>query len=212
MGSIMFSEEESSRLCLAMQKTIELESRAIYLAWDSVDKPALTRLYEILINCTGKVLLSGCGAAGIAAQKIAHTLSSVDQQAFFLEPAEALHGGLGVIRAGDILLLLSKGGASKEMLDMVAPAKRRRATVVVVTEAKASALADVADHVLHFSSGPEAGDEEILATSSVVAMLCLFDALCIQIARHNGFSLNEFGYIHPGGAVGAKLNSKEPTL
>ena len=153
-----------------------------------------------------KVILTGCGTSGTAAQKIEHTLSCVDCPALFLSPANALHGGMGVVQKDDILVLLSKGGHTEELNKMIAPCKERGALLIAVTENEESYMAKESDLVLKIKVEKEPDEYNVLATGSILATLAVFDAIAIAISRMKGFSQKGFLKIHPGGDVGKRLS------
>jgi len=130
-----------SKIFDSIKQVLHKESKAIMDAFESIDKAAIEKLVEIISQCKGKIILSGCGTSGAAARKIAHTFSCVERSAFFLEPADALHGGLGAVDSDDVVVLLSKGGASLEINSLIKPLKTKKAFIICVTENEESVLA-----------------------------------------------------------------------
>lgn len=185
--------------------TLRRESEVISALIDSVEEKQIEEVIRAFMECTGKIILSGCGTSGAAAQKIEHTLSCVGCPSFFLSPSNALHGGMGVIRENDIVLLLSKSGYTTEINSMIKPCRKRGALLVAVTENENSELAQTCDLLLKIKTGEEPDDHNILATGSIVATIAVFDAIAIAITRLRGFSEAEFLTIHPGGGVGKRL-------
>lgn len=152
------------------------------------------------------VATSGVGTSAAAARKIAHTLCCVERPAFFLSPADALHGGLGALGRGDIAILVSKGGRSSEINGLVAPLRSRAVFVIGVTEDAGSPLAQGCDLRLGAPVCREADPLGLLATASTAAVVALFDAVAIVLAdRQGGERKRRFARIHPGGAVGERL-------
>lgn len=189
----------------SVKNTLTLESEALLEVRDSYDEAALERVLEAIVNCPGKVVVAGCGTSGTAAKKIAHTLCCICCPAIQLVPSEAAHGGLGVIREGDIVILLSKGGHTQEINSLIAPAHEKKAMVVGVGENEASQLAQQSDCFLKVKISREPDDFDMLATSSTLSVIALFDAIAIAIVRTRGYTREQFAVIHPGGDVGERL-------
>jgi KpsF/GutQ family protein len=171
----------------------------------TVDRGAFERLVEVLAGCKGRVAIAGVGTSGAAAKKIAHSLCCIERPAFFLSPADAAHGGLGAVQPGDVAILLSKGGGSREVLNLVPPLRAKRAFVVGVTEREGSPLAQAADLLLRIRIEREADPFDMLATTSTMAVVAVFDAACIALMSVTGYTREQFAVIHPSGAVGERL-------
>ncbi len=193
----------------AVDGIVRKESQAILDVLDYLDKAAVERAAKAVSECRGKVILSGCGTSAAAGKKIAHTLSCVERPALFLEPSDAVHGGLGVVQSDDIVILLSKGGATAEINNLIAPCKTKKAFVIGVTENDDSILAKESDLFLKVKVTAEADSTGLLATSSIMGLIAVFDAIAICAAEMTGFSKEKFSVIHPGGAVGEKLLHKK---
>ncbi len=189
----------------AVLHTLQCESEIIAELEKTVSEEQIEKVIDVLMNCSGKVILTGCGTSGVAAQKIEHTLSCVDCPALFLSPSNALHGGMGVVQENDILILLSKGGHTKELDEMVKPCKERGAFLIAVTENNESYIARESDLVLNIRVDREPDEYNVLATGSIIGTLAVFDAIAIVISRLKGFSQEGFLKIHPGGDVGKRL-------
>ena len=189
----------------AVLHTLQCESEIIAELEKTVSEEQIEKVIDVLMNCSGKVILTGCGTSGVAAQKIEHTLSCVDCPALFLSPSNALHGGMGVVQETDILILLSKGGHTKELDEMVKPCKERGAFLIAVTENNESYIARESDLVLNIRVDREPDEYNVLATGSIIGTLAVFDAIAIVISRLKGFSQEGFLKIHPGGDVGKRL-------
>lgn len=188
--------------------TLTLESQALLELRDNYDENSLEQVLRAFINCTGKILIAGCGTSAMAARKIAHTLCCVGCPALFLTPSDAVHGGMGVASEGDIVVLLSKGGVTKEINDLIMPGKERGATIIGVCENENSQLAIESDIFFKVKISKEADDFNMLATSSTLSVISIFDAIAIAITRVRGFTKDEFAIIHPHGAVGERLLSE----
>lgn len=189
--------------------TLTRESQALLELRDSYDQETLEQVLRAFVNCKGKILVAGCGTSAMAARKIAHTLCCVCCPALFLTPSDAVHGGMGVAAEGDILVLLSKGGMTREINELIAPAKERGATIIGVCENEASQLAQESDIFFKVKTEKEADDFNMLATSSTLSVISIFDAIAIAITRVRGYSKEEFAVIHPHGAVGERLISEK---
>lgn len=172
---------------------------------ETVDRERLQLLMNKILDCKGKVFTTGCGTSGTAAIKIAHTLSCVECPALFMDPAEALHGGLGAVTTADIVILLSKGGHSEEMDLILKSCKEKGTFTVSVTENENSTLARESNLFLKVKAQKEPDDFNMLATGSTMAAIAVFDALTIAITRIRGYEKEAFLRNHPGGQVGKQL-------
>ncbi len=188
--------------------TLTMESEALLEIRDGIDWETLENVVDVLMNCTGKIILSGCGTSGEAAKKIAHTLCCIECPALFLSPSAALHGALGVTRKGDVVILFSKGGQTQEINNMLQSLHQKQVTIIGVTENSTSELAKESDIFLKVQVSREPDDFNMLATSSTLSVIALFDAAAIAITRVRGYTKEQFAVIHPGGAVGIKLTGK----
>src|ERR1700743_2426687 len=166
------------------------------------------RAVELVIRCgegRGRVVVTGMGKSGIIAQKIAATLSSTGSPALFLHPAEAVHGDLGVLMPGDLVIALSSSGETEEILRLLATLKRKGDALVSFTCNQASTLAQASDVALDCSVAREACGLNLAPTASTTAMLALGDALAIAVSLRKGFRPEDFAELHPGGKLGKKL-------
>jgi arabinose-5-phosphate isomerase len=166
------------------------------------------RAVELVLRCgesNGRVIVTGMGKSGIIAQKIAATLSSTGSPALFLHPAEAVHGDLGVLMPGDVVVALSASGETEEILRMLATLKRKGDALVSFTCNLASTLAQASDVALDCSVEREACGLNLAPTASTTAMLALGDALAIAVSLRKGFRVEDFAELHPGGKLGKKL-------
>ncbi len=183
----------------------DLAAREVSALAESVDPKAFARCVEVLAACRGRIVTMGCGTSAAAARKVAHTLSCVERPAFFLSPSDAPHGALGSVQPGDVVILFSKGGKTRELLDVVPSLEAKRVTIVTATESADSDLARRSDLVLKVKVGREADAFDMLATTSTLAVVALFDAVCVALMEHTGFTREQFAVIHPHGAVGERL-------
>src|ERR1700746_1453535 len=156
-------------------------------------------------DCNGRVVVTGMGKSGIIAQKIAATLSSTGSPALFLHPAEAVHGDLGVLMAGDVVVALSASGETEEILRLLATLKRKGDALVSFCCNLQSTLATASDVALDCSVEREACGLNLAPTASTTAMLALGDALAVAVRLRKGFKAEDFAELHPGGKLGKQL-------
>jgi arabinose-5-phosphate isomerase len=160
---------------------------------------------ELLLNCKGRVVVSGIGKSGHIARKIASTMASTGTPAYFVHPAEASHGDIGMIARNDVLIALSYSGESEELLAIVPLLKRKGASLIAVTGNANSSLAREADVHLDASVEKEACPLNLAPTASTTAALALGDALAVALLDAKGFGPEDFARSHPGGALGRRL-------
>ncbi|MDR1613402.1 MAG: SIS domain-containing protein [Planctomycetota bacterium] len=182
----------------------ELERLGTY-----IDQDVFAKVVEAVAGCAGRVATAGVGTSAAAARKIAHSLCCVERPAFFLSPGDAVHGGLGAVQPGDVAILVSKGGGTREITDMLPALRTKKAFVVGVTENPESQLARNSDLVVGIKVEKEADEFNLLATTSTTAVIAFFDAVAIALMTHTGYTRERFAVIHPGGAVGDRLLGKE---
>ena len=166
------------------------------------------RAVDMIVRCgeqNGRVVVTGMGKSGIIAQKIAATLSSTGSPALFLHPAEAVHGDLGVLMAGDVVIALSASGETEEILRLLATVKRKGDALVSFCCNLHSTLAAASDVALDCSVEREACGLNLAPTASTTAMLALGDALAVAVSLRKGFRAEDFAELHPGGKLGKQL-------
>jgi len=166
------------------------------------------RAVELILHCgqaNGRVVVTGMGKSGIVAQKIAATLSSTGSPALFLHPAEAVHGDLGVLMPGDVVVTLSASGETEEILRLLATLKRKGDALIAFCCNTRSTLAEAADVALDCSVEREACGLNLAPTASTTTMLALGDALAIAVSLRKGFRAEDFAELHPGGKLGKRL-------
>ena len=163
------------------------------------------RAVDLLFRCTARVVVTGMGKSGIVAQKIAATLNSTGKPSLFMHPAEALHGDLGMVAKGDVIIMLSSSGETEEMLKLLATIKRVGDALITFTCSMRSTLAQAADVALDCSVAQEACTLGLAPTASTTTMLALGDALAMTLAERRGFKEENFAELHPGGKLGKKL-------
>jgi KpsF/GutQ family protein len=181
------------------------EAAAIAALEHVVDSEAFRRCVAALADCRGRILTTGCGTSAAAAKKIAHSLCCIERPAAFLNPTDAVHGGLGLVQPGDVVIAISKGGGTRELLNLVPACKTKRAFLIAVTENPDSPLARAADLLLRVKVEREPDPFNMLATASTLAVIAVFDAVCVALMHLTGYTREQFAVIHPGGAVGERL-------
>ncbi|MGZ8267574.1 MAG: KpsF/GutQ family sugar-phosphate isomerase [Burkholderiales bacterium] len=183
---------------------LQIEAKAISDLIDRLDS-RFTEAVRVILERRGRVVVSGMGKSGHIARKIASTLASTGTPAFFLHPAEASHGDLGMVLRGDVFIALSNSGESAELLSIVPLLKRQGAKLIAFTGNPASSLAVEADVHLYASAEKEACPLNLAPTASTTAALALGDALAVALMHAKGFTRDEFARSHPGGALGRRL-------
>jgi len=186
------------------RRVLEIEARAIADLSGRLDD-AFDRAVELLGTCRGRVVVTGMGKSGIIAQKIAATLSSTGRPAYFMHPAEAVHGDLGMIVSGDLLLALSNSGETPEIVRLLEVVRRLGARIVAFSGDRESTLARHADVHLYVGVDREACGMDLVPTASTTAALAMGDALAVASMEASGFSSKDFARYHPGGRLGRKL-------
>ena len=183
---------------------LQLEAQSILDLIPRLDE-AFGDAVQIIMECRGRVVVSGMGKSGHIARKIAATLASTGTPAFFVHPADASHGDLGMITRDDVLIGLSNSGESGELLAIVPLLKRQGARLIALTGNPQSSLAQEADVHLYASAEKEACPLDLAPTSSTTAALALGDALAVALMHARGFTRDDFARSHPGGALGRRL-------
>jgi len=186
------------------RKVLETEAAAILALVDRLDA-RFDCAVQLLLQCKGRVILTGMGKSGIICQKIAATLSSTGTASFFLHPAEAMHGDLGVIRGDDVVIALSYSGETDELLRLLESIRRLGAKLIAITGGPASTLAQAADVALDCSVAEEACPMNLVPTASTTAALAIGDALAMTLLVEKGFRQEDFANLHPGGKIGKRL-------
>jgi arabinose-5-phosphate isomerase len=185
-------------------RVLEIEARAILDQRERLGA-SFERAVEILLACGGRVVVTGMGKSGIIGQKISATLSSTGTPSLFLHPAEAIHGDLGRIVAGDVVLAISYSGDTAELLALLRSVQRLGAPLVALTGNPTSALAQAAQAHVDVSIREEACPLGLAPTASTTAALAIGDALAMTLLERRGFTVEDFAVLHPGGRLGRKL-------
>ena len=209
------------------ENVVRIEAEALRALADRIGGPmadAFNRAVELLCACRGRVVVTGMGKSGIIARKIAATLNSTGTPALFMHPVEAVHGDLGMVVRGDVVLALSASGESEEILRLLATIKRLQVALISFTgdavadntsknrPAKLSTLAAAADVALDCSVAQEACSLGLAPTASTTTMLALGDALAMTLAEKRGFKEEDFANLHPGGKLGKQLARVEALM
>ncbi len=187
------------------QKVIEAEGRAVLGLLEVVQRPAFEQVVRLFLNCSGSVIVSGMGKAGIVGSKISATLASTGTASHFLHPAEAVHGDLGRIQSQDIVLALSHSGESDEIVRLIEPLKQRQIKLVSIVGDPQSRLAIHSDVALSMGMLTEACPFGAAPSVSTTCMLALGDALALTVMKSRQFSVEDYARFHPAGSLGRKL-------
>jgi D-arabinose 5-phosphate isomerase GutQ len=182
-----------------------IEAEAIRNAIEAIDPAAFEKAVDALAKAE-RIATSGCGHSGIACQHFAHSLCCIELPARFISPAEAVHGATGYIKKNDVVVLASRGGKTAELIPILSICRLKGATVIAVTENLESPLALDANIVIKMQVGPENDKYNSQGTSSFVVLSAIFDALQVALLEETDFQSEQFAMIHPGGAVGERLN------
>ena len=186
------------------RKVLRTEAAAILSLVDRIDGE-FERAVQVLYDCSGRVIVTGMGKSGIICRKIAATLTSTGTSAWFLHPAEAIHGDLGAIRDDDVVIALSHSGETEELVRLLESIRRIGAKLVAITGNVKSTLARAADVTLDCSIDEEACPMNLAPTASTTAALALGDALAMTLLVRKGFREEDFASLHPGGKLGRRL-------
>ncbi len=211
------------------ENVVRIEAEALRALADRIGgrmAGAFRQAVELMFSCAGRVVVTGMGKSGLIARKIAATLSSTGTPALYLHPVEALHGDLGMVVRGDVVLALSASGETEEILALLATIKRLRVPLIAMTgdqisndkagespaSTRASTLAAAADVALDCSIAEEACSLGLAPTASTTTMLALGDALAVTLSEKRGFKEEDFANLHPGGKLGKRLARVESLM
>jgi D-arabinose 5-phosphate isomerase GutQ len=186
---------------------LESDRRAIESAAASLGQGFVDAV-TMLLHAQGKTLVTGMGTSGTVARRMAHLLSCGGTPALFVSAADGLHGGLGAIAEGDVLISISKGGESEELNDFTRLARTRGARVIVMTAAANSSLAAHADCVIEIHTPPDTDPGHMMAMGSAIAASAVGDALALILMQERGYEWDRFEMTHPGGAVGKAIDAR----
>ena len=186
------------------RRVLRIEAQAIQDVLARLDG-SFERAVELLLACKGRVVVSGMGKSGLVGRKISATFSSTGTPSFFLHPAEALHGDLGMLARGDALLAITYGGETQEILNLLEALRRLEIPVVTLTGNPKSTLAEASEVVLDVSVKEEACTLNLAPTASTTVAMAVGDALAISLLERRGFQHDDFAALHPAGRLGKKL-------
>src|SRR5690242_7870006 len=188
-----------------VQNLLRIESDAIAQTATRLDAAAVERAIDLIANCEGKVVIFGVGKSGIIGQKIAATMTSAGTAALYLHPSDALHGGLGIVQANDVVILLSNSGETDEIVAMLPYLKNREVAIVAIVGNVNSTLGRRADVVLDASVDKEACPLNLAPTTSTTVALAIGDALAMTVMKVKGLTSDDFAVNHPAGRLGKRL-------
>ena len=186
------------------QRTLDIEISAVTALKPRIDD-SFVKACELMLDCSGRIVVTGMGKSGHIGNKIAATLASTGSPAFFVHPGEASHGDLGMITPSDVVLALSNSGTTAEVLTIVPLIKRMGAKLISMTGNPESTLAQASEVHLDASVDREACPHDLAPTTSTTVSLVLGDALAVSLLEARGFTPEDFAFSHPGGALGRKL-------
>lgn len=189
----------------AARISLEVQADALQTANEQLNLRAITATAEKIATAP-RIITCGSGSSGFAAAKFAHSLCCIERPAKFMPPAEAIHGGLGAVQSGDVVVMLSRGGKTTELLPIIDVVKVKQAVLVGITENLESTLAKASDIVVQPIITRESDPLEVMATTSNLVAGAILDAVLAAVMTLNDYQLEQFALIHPGGAVGARLN------
>jgi arabinose-5-phosphate isomerase len=186
------------------RRVLRIEAQALQDVLERLDS-SFERAVELLLCCKGRVVVTGMGKSGLIGRKVSGTLSSTGTPSFFLHPAEALHGDLGMLARGDALLAITYGGETEEILNLLETLKRLEMPIVTLTGKPGSTLALASDVVIDVSVKEEACTLNLAPTASTAVAMAVGDALAVSLLERRGFKPDDFAALHPAGRLGKKL-------
>jgi arabinose-5-phosphate isomerase len=193
------------------KRVLKIEAEAVGALMDRIDE-SFAKAVELIYSCKGKVVVTGVGKSGLIGQKIASTLASTGTPSFFMHPAEGLHGDLGMLSRGDLVIAISSSGESEEVSQILPVVKRMGLPLIAMTGNPNSTLASAADATLNVSVKEEACPLGLAPTASTTATLAMGDALAVAVLDKRGFDKEGFALRHPGGSLGKRLLLKVSDL
>ncbi len=188
-----------------VKEILRIESAAIDRAAANLDSANVTTAVELLENCVGKVIVCGVGKSGVIGQKIAQTMTSTGTIAVFVNPSDALHGGLGIVAADDVVIALSNSGETEELLAILPALRQRGVKIIAIVGNDSSTLSRQADAVLDASVDKEACPLNLAPTASTTVALAIGDAIAMALMEAKGLTPEDFAANHPAGRLGKRL-------
>lgn len=199
---------DKNRLIENARRMWDINARAMQSLAEIVDPEEYGAVFQAILNCRGKVAAMGMGTSGVAARKIAHMLCVANIPAFFVSAGDAAHGAFGAVQPGDLVIVLSKGGNTEELVNLLEAMKEKGVGLIAVTEKKDSKLAAAADICMSIAVEQESDHRHMLPTASILAITAVFDAIADELTRCPQFTSKAFYYNHNHGAVGAMLKQE----
>ncbi len=196
----------------SITRTVSAERDAVNELLSHIDDTAIETACELLLNCKGRIVITGMGKSGHIGNKMAATLASTGSPSFFVHPGEAAHGDMGMITANDVVIALSNSGESGEVTTLLPLLKRLNIPLIAMTGNRQSSLALAADSHLYVGVDKEACPLDLAPTSSTTVALVMGDALAIALLEARGFTAEQFAFSHPGGSLGRRLLLKVKTI
>ncbi len=191
----------------AAKQAYDIEAECIAEMKNHFDAEAFSKAVELLCKAE-RIGAAGCGHSGIACQHFAHLMCCVERPAKFISPAEAVHGGTGYLQKGDVMIFASRGGSTKELFPILDICRAKGVSVITITENMTSPLAEAADVVIKQYVNRETDKYNMQGTTSTTALCMLFHALQTAVIEETDYQKEQFALVHPGGAVGERLNKK----
>jgi len=186
------------------KKVLQIEAAAIMALIDKLDG-GFAKAVDIILSCKGRVVVTGMGKSGLIGKKIAATLASTGTPALFLHPAEGIHGDLGMVMKGDVIIAISNSGETEEIVKLLPVFKRLAVQVIAMTGGMQSSLAKASDVTIDVGVKEEACPMGLVPTASTTATLAMGDAIAITLLDRRGFKEEDFACFHPGGSLGKRL-------
>ncbi len=202
---MMTTVNNKDRLITKAKESLRIEREAIGDILEYLDEEPFFEAVKVLSTCP-KIITCASGSSGIAAKKFAHSLCCIERNAQFLSPSEAVHGGMGCMKRGDAVVMVSRGGKTAELLPIIDVCNKKGVTLIGITENQDAPLAKQSQIVVPIKIRRESDKYDVMATSSFIATVAIFDAMLVAVMEATGYRLEQFALIHPGGAVGTRLN------
>ena len=197
---------DQKEIILLARQVVKQEADGVLSLIDQIDE-SFAKAARLMLACKGHVLVTGTGTSHSVARRMAHLLSVCGTPSLVIDAGDSQHGLSGAVRANDILIALSKGGSSAEVIFLAKVAKSRGAKVFAITEKPDSELGKLSDLVLKVVAPPDGDPYGMIATGSSLVNSAYCDVLCVVLLKLRGYTLEQFGETHPGGAVGKKLEN-----
>lgn len=195
---------KTEKVLLLGRRVIDIELRSLKQIRERLDKSFVSAV-NVMLNCRGKIVVTGMGKSGIIGRKIAGTMASIGRAAIFLHPGEAIHGDLGLVSKGDVILAISNSGESDELLRIIPSFKKIGAYIIAVTSSANSTLGQVSDLVIATGQIQEADVLGLVPSSSTTCALVIGDALALTLLAVSDFDRRDYAFYHPGGNLGKRL-------